>query len=181
MSSCGTYASYTNYACRCDPCKQAGRDYRANRKKHAVESNFADYVHGNDTYNLGCRCAICVKGAQDTRIIYRLNNPLKFKYLCKKSTITCSGNIFTLTFEEYCSLLETKNCPICNVTLTLGEGEQDPCTLSLDQKKPGQGYTKENVHVICYRCNRIKNDGTAEEHRRIADYMDSLVGSEDGK
>lgn len=43
---------------------------------------------------------------------------------------------------------------------------------SLDKIIPEKGYTKGNVAVICYRCNVIKSFGTAEEHRRIAEFIE---------
>jgi hypothetical protein len=33
------------------------------------------------------------------------------------------------------------------------------------------GYIKGNVAVISNRANRIKNDGNADEHERIANYI----------
>jgi len=45
---------------------------------------------------------------------------------------------------------------------------------SVDQIKPAQGYLKSNIAIICYECNIIKSFGTAERHRQIAEWMDSL-------
>jgi hypothetical protein len=47
----------------------------------------------------------------------------------------------------------------------------------LDRIIPEEGYVAGNVNVVSYRANRIKNDGTAEEHLKIADWMDSMLQS----
>ncbi len=64
-------------------------------------------------------------------------------------------------------------CPCCDVELDyrIGVG-QSPRTPSLDRTVSSDGYVIGNVAIICMRCNAIKNDGSAEEHRRIADYID---------
>lgn len=45
----GTYTRYTR-GCKCDACKQAGRDYRATY----VVTN-----HSDSGYAKGCRCEVC--------------------------------------------------------------------------------------------------------------------------
>ena len=49
---------------------------------------------------------------------------------------------------------------------------------SFDRVDNTKGYIPGNVLVISWRANRIKNDGTAQEHRQIADFIDkhNLVG-----
>lgn len=66
------------------------------------------------------------------------------------------------------------HCPIMGVELNYFSDRS--CNKnnspSIDRVDPSKGYVKGNVAIICYRANRIKNDGTAEELRRIADYID---------
>jgi hypothetical protein len=50
---------------------------------------------------------------------------------------------------------------------------------SLDKINPELGYVPGNVAIISYRANRIKNNGTAEEHRLIADWMDAQTQQND--
>lgn len=45
---------------------------------------------------------------------------------------------------------------------------------SLDRIKPELGYVKGNVAVISRYANTIKNCGTADDHRKIADWMDTF-------
>lgn len=47
---------------------------------------------------------------------------------------------------------------------------------SLDRKDNTKGYVKENIAVISWRANRIKNDGTAVEHLAVAKWMGGNLG-----
>ena len=44
---------------------------------------------------------------------------------------------------------------------------------SIDRVDSRLGYTPENIQIISWRANRIKNDGTPEELRLLADYMEN--------
>ena len=64
------------------------------------------------------------------------------------------------------------HCPILGLELDyFAETRQENCA-SFDRLDSSKGYIKDNVVIVSWRANRIKNDGTAEEHRRIADFMD---------
>ena len=65
-----------------------------------------------------------------------------------------------------------KVCPILGLPIMLGQGVQTDNSPSLDRLKPERGYVKGNVHIISLRANVIKSHGTAEEHRRIAEWID---------
>ena len=46
---------------------------------------------------------------------------------------------------------------------------------SIDQINPGDGYVLENIQIISWRANRIKNDSTVEELGKIYNYMRNLT------
>lgn len=53
----GTHSRYSN-GCRCEPCRQAHRDYTAARRKAALAAG--ELSHGvRNTYDAGCRCPKC--------------------------------------------------------------------------------------------------------------------------
>jgi len=60
-------------------------------------------------------------------------------------------------------------CPALGIKLDSDERELKP---SIDRIIPRLGYVKGNVCVISVRANRIKNNATADELRRIANYID---------
>ena len=66
-------------------------------------------------------------------------------------------------------------CPILGLKLERGKVDKNrDNTPSLDRVFPEKGYVPGNIAVMSYRANRIKNNGTAAEHRLIADWMDSF-------
>lgn len=79
---------------------------------------------------------------------------------------------FGLTVDN---VLWPEVCPVLGLRLDYfirGRGKLSEYSPSLDRIDPALGYYPENVRVISNRANRIKNDGTAEEHRKIAAYID---------
>lgn len=69
-------------------------------------------------------------------------------------------------------------CPVLGIELDYycDAGRRNDNSVSFDRIDPAKGYTKDNVRVMSWRANRIKNDGTAEEHRKIYEWM---LGQED--
>lgn len=66
------------------------------------------------------------------------------------------------------------HCPILGIPIKIGAGlEQIDHAASIDEIRPGVGYVVGNVAVISKLANTIKNDGTADEHRRIAEWMEN--------
>lgn len=63
-------------------------------------------------------------------------------------------------------------CPVLGIPIdySFGKGVRSDNSPSIDQIFPAKGYYPENCIVISWRANRIKNDGTPEEHRKIAEY-----------
>ena len=86
----------------------------------------------------------------------------------KKQNAKYSKWEFTVEFSDI-NWVDT--CPIFGTPINWTNpvrGEDSP---SLDRFDPKKGYIPGNTIVLSWRANRIKNDGTAEEHRQIADFM----------
>ena len=64
-------------------------------------------------------------------------------------------------------------CPVLGLPLRISIMHQDPCAYSLDRIDNTKGYVRGNVAVMSYKANRLKNDGTADEHEAIAAWMRS--------
>jgi len=63
---------------------------------------------------------------------------------------------------------EDSLCPALGVIMEFGgDRETSP---SIDRIKPELGYVEGNVIWVSYRANRIKNDASIEELRRVADF-----------
>lgn len=84
------------------------------------------------------------------------------KYRAKKR-----GLPFDLTIDD----LEWETCPVLGIPLIFGNRSMQDNSPSLDRLIPKKGYVKENVCVISFRANKIKQDATLEEIYKVADWM----------
>lgn len=91
------------------------------------------------------------------------------KFLAKKNNAKRTGRLWDL---EYGDIKWPTHCPILKIELDyFADGRQENSP-SFDQIVPDDGYIPGNVHIISWRANRIKNNGTAEEHYQIAEWLD---------
>ena len=93
------------------------------------------------------------------------------KFRGKKANAIRVGYSWELDFAD---VIWNEICPILGIQLDYFAHYAQENSPSFDQIDAGLGYVKGNVHIISWRANRIKNNGTAEEHRKIADYLDSI-------
>jgi hypothetical protein len=82
---------------------------------------------------------------------------------------------FDLTFE-YLMSIATDECPIFKTPFKwginkTGKGRAPNDSPSLDKIEPELGYTQGNVAFISRRANKMKDDGTMQEHYAIADWI----------
>ena len=75
---------------------------------------------------------------------------------------------FSITPED---IIVPNVCPVLGIKLERGGVWKRDEAPSMDRLVPSKGYVKENIAVISFRANRIKNNGTAAEHTRIAEWM----------
>lgn len=83
------------------------------------------------------------------------------------------GVEFNLEIED---IKIPKTCPLLGIKIeyngTINNRDNSP---SIDRKDISLGYVKGNVGVISYRANRIKNDATPLEIKRMAERIDNYV------
>ena len=82
---------------------------------------------------------------------------------------------FDLVLEDLVAIA-TDECPIFHTKFVwgaslLGKGRTRPDSPTLDRILPELGYVKGNVAFLSYRANRIKDNGTMQEHYDIADFI----------
>ena len=95
------------------------------------------------------------------------------KYRRKKvNTVRDKKWEFSIKFDE---IPWVTHCPILGLELLYLSpfDRKMENSVSFDRIDPKRGYVKDNVKIISWRANRIKNDGTSEEHRQIAQYIDN--------
>lgn len=82
------------------------------------------------------------------------------------------GIEFDLTLDDFDI---PKLCPILNIKLIPGIGKQSPNSPSIDRIDGKRGYVKNNVCVISYRANAMKNDASIDELRLFAKNILSYI------
>lgn len=95
------------------------------------------------------------------------------RYSSRKHYAKKKGIDFKISYDYALSLV-TDKCPILGLELSWCKQsktvtENSP---SLDRIIPKLGYVEGNVVWVSTRANRIKNDGTQEEHEKIAKFME---------
>jgi len=67
----------------------------------------------------------------------------------------------TITIEELREIFPEKDdyyCGYCRNTLKSEKGPMVPESATLDRIIPEKGYTKDNITIVCNRCNMLKRD-----------------------
>lgn len=107
-------------------------------------------------------------GVREDTLLYSAQRE---KFRAKASNAKRIGWEWSVNFGD---LQWNTHCPILGMELDYFAETRQENSPSFDQIDAGKGYIKGNVQIVSWRANRIKNNGTAGEHRRIADYLDSL-------
>ena len=98
----------------------------------------------------------------DIRIIYN-----RLKQSAKSRNIP-----FDLTITQLNDLTFPISCPILGMPLKFNRERMQDDSYSIDRIDSTQGYTIDNIRVISWRANRLKNDATNEELIKLANNLD---------
>ena len=93
------------------------------------------------------------------------------KFTYKKHQAKYTGYTWTASFGD---IDWPTHCPILGLELNWFAENCQENSPSFDRVDSSKGYEPGNVVIVSWRANRIKNNGTAEEHRAIADYIDKM-------
>lgn len=99
---------------------------------------------------------------------WRRSNPVKALCVAARCRAKRFGVEYSLDYRE---IEIPERCPLLGIELESGDRRHQDASPTLDRIDPRGGYTPDNVWVISYRANRIKNDATPEEFLRIADAL----------
>ena len=105
----------------------------------------------------------------------RIEQPEWYLYSSAKRRAKKRGVEFDIVVDD---IFIPTHCPILGIELSFEggvPGKASDFSPSLDRIDSTKGYIEGNIAVISYRANVIKNNGTIEEHRRIADWMEGLL------
>ena len=76
---------------------------------------------------------------------------------------------------EFGELEFPTQCPVLGIELDYFAERTQEDSPSFDRVDSSKGYVKGNVIVCSWRANRIKNDGTAEEHKKIYEFLSKYI------
>lgn len=99
-------------------------------------------------------------------------------WILVKSRAKKLGLPFDLTLED---IPEKSICPVFQTEIAFGLSKPiDPMrSSSIDRLVPSKGYIKENIRIISFRANQIKNDASVEDLRKVLKYVEDNLLEED--
>ena len=107
-------------------------------------------------------------GDKNTSDLYKVQ---RRKFTTKRCQSKHTGYEWTIQFGQ---IYWPAHCPILGLELNYFAESRMENSVSFDRTNNKKGYIPGNVKIISWRANRIKNDGTSEEHYKIAEYLDTL-------
>lgn len=102
------------------------------------------------------------------KALERYNRSLKGRFRQLKSKAKTRKIDFDLTIEQYCSVVDQKQCVYCQNVLP-------PTGYGLDRIDSSKGYSIDNILPCCGICNRIKNDSLTMKEMILAARVIRLV------
>lgn len=120
----------------------------------------------------GCYLAVCLDCWLLQCLESKRRQPkVKTMFAAAKVRAKRVGVPFSITLQD---LVVPEFCPILGIKLKHGTVTERDDSPSLDRVIPSLGYVQGNIAVISHYANRLKNNGSSEEHRKIADWMDGF-------
>lgn len=121
----------------------------------------------------GClRSSLVSKSKTKHGLAPRRGQALEYVLYCSAKARAKRDNVpFTLELSD---IVIPEYCPVfSNVKLETKKGKLGPQynSPSLDRLIPSKGYTKENVRVISYYANTIKQNASWDEIQRVASWL----------
>lgn len=111
------------------------------------------------------------KRKQWRRAVRDKHGPVKYMFGQVRGRAKRNGQAFTITRDD---IVVPSHCPILGIPLAISTDMRSDNSPSLDRIDNTRGYVPGNVHVISWRANKLKNDGTARELELIAQYLRRL-------
>ena len=93
---------------------------------------------------------------------------VRSKFRSKKANALTAGHEWSVDFGD---IDFPRYCPILGIELDYWADTRQENSVSFDRVDNTKGYVTGNVIIVSWRANRIKNDGTAEEHKKIYEFM----------
>ena len=144
---------------RCNICKKCKNDYDKNRRR---DPKTADRVNSMNRI------------AQKK---YKDNNPKRTMLSTSRHRAKIKKLEFNIGIED---IIIPDTCPILGMPLFKNKGRSRPTanSPSIDRIDSSKGYTKDNIAIISWRANHLKNNGTIEEFKKIVKWLETKVNDQ---
>lgn len=122
-------------------------------------------------------CRDCRSTLNQARIYEPENNYYHYrKRLCDaaKHRAIKHGVPHTITPSD---IVIPQFCPVLGIPLIISKGPITPNSPSLDRLNPSLGYTPQNITVMSFRANTIKNNASPTELRLVAGWLEQTLRS----
>lgn len=120
------------------------------------------------THPFRARCKACEIARQAD--IKAKTPPAKWMFDRVRHRAKAEGKEFTISISD---IFIPTHCPILGIELAPVGAAQTVATPTLDRIDSSRGYISGNIAVISARANKLKGEGTAAQHDRIAAWMRS--------
>jgi hypothetical protein len=120
----------------------------------------------NNKHGYNYRCSSCLYEASKPRLLKFKNSPAYWTINLRNKALQRAKDKnleFTLTKDFILNKVLNGVCEVTGVALDFSGGARKPYTPSLDRIIPDQGYTPENVRLVCWIYNSAKGTFTDED------------------
>lgn len=186
--------SNNNYWKQCDSCrfrkKEEKKRYNQKYPDKIIEIKARDYINNKDKYanrnktwreNNKEKLRDYEKSPKrkEKNSLWRKNkrkqDPCLFMFYAAKRRAKIEGLPFSISKEDIKNIYPIDNkCPMLGIDLFISDKISTDNSPSLDKIIPEKGYIKENILIISYKANRIKNNATIDELGKIFNFLRSF-------
>ena len=145
-------------------CKECEHKIQNSPERLARRNELRKLRRENDEYRLA-------RNLKDTETRHNNEDSIK-KALVRaaKARAKKKGIPFDITIEDF---ILPEKCPLLEIPLTVGYGNSQENSYSLDKIIPDLGYVKGNVWVISNKANMIKNNASLEELKLLVKNLET--------
>lgn len=97
----------------------------------------------------------------DVRVLYN-----RLKASAKKRNIEFNLSVTDMYHIDY-----PLTCPILGIRMTFNKGKVQDSSYSVDRIDNTIGYQLDNIQIISYRANTLKNNASASEMQMLSEYF----------
>lgn len=101
-------------------------------------------------------------------LYYMNRNPEKVLLYAAKQRARMKNLPFSLVESD---IVIPSICPVLGIPIARGHRNYHDNSPTIDQWIPGKGYTKENIIIMSFRANRLKNNASIDELEKLIYFL----------